>query len=120
EYAVEFRNIAADLRYGQEALIDAFRRALNHEIQDHLISYKEPLTLSDVIQMSVRIDNRIATRQGAFRSQCNHSQRGRAATGESGPTSSASTPLGTISAPNVRPKLRDIEKKRRRDQGLCL
>ena len=58
-YATEFRLLASDLRWGEEALIDQYRRGLNNPVQDFLLTLPVPNTLSEAIISSVKCDNRI-------------------------------------------------------------
>lgn len=48
-YATEFRLLASDLCWGDQALIDQFRRGLNDPVKDLLLTFPLPATLSEAI-----------------------------------------------------------------------
>jgi hypothetical protein len=58
EYTTEFRNLAADLEWGDSALMAAFRRGLHWKVKE-IISQKEtqPWSLEEFIQVAVQVDN---------------------------------------------------------------
>jgi hypothetical protein len=58
-YAANFRNIAVDLSWNDPALIVQFRRGLNDDIKDMLLNHDKPKTLDEMINLAIRIDNRL-------------------------------------------------------------
>jgi hypothetical protein len=58
-YAANFRNVAVDLKWNDAALIHQFRRGLNDNVKDMLLNYEKPKTLDDMINLVIRIDNRL-------------------------------------------------------------
>ena len=62
QYTAEFRMLASDLDWGENALIDQFRRGLNDNVKDLLITLPLPSTLTDIISSAVKCDNRIRER----------------------------------------------------------
>jgi hypothetical protein len=58
EYTTEFRNLAADLDWGDSALMAAFRRGLHWKVKE-ILSQKEnqPRTLEEFIQVAIQVDN---------------------------------------------------------------
>jgi hypothetical protein len=58
EYTTEFCNLAADLEWGDSALMASFRRGLHWKVKE-IISQKEtqPRTLEELIQVAIQIDN---------------------------------------------------------------
>ena len=62
EFAVEFRILAARSRWGDEALRSAFRRGLNESIKD-LILRDQPATLSELIALALKVDDRLRERR---------------------------------------------------------
>ena len=62
EFAVEFRIIAARSGWGDEALKSAFRRGLNDSIKD-LILRDRPATLTELISLSLKVDDRLRERR---------------------------------------------------------
>lgn len=61
-YTTEFRLLASDLDWGENALIDQYRRGLNDAVKDLLITLPLPATLSEAISSAVKCDNRIRER----------------------------------------------------------
>ncbi len=67
EFAIEFRTLAAESEWDQRALKAAFHRALSHELKDEL-AYRDPAPdLESLIDVAIRLDNRIRDRQGERR-----------------------------------------------------
>ena len=58
EMAIEFRTLAAESGWNDEALHGVFQNALSEVIKDELVSRDEPKTLEELISLAVRIDNR--------------------------------------------------------------
>jgi hypothetical protein len=58
EYTTEFRNLVADLDWGDSALMAAFRRGLHWKVKE-ILSQKEtqPRNLEEFIQVVIQIDN---------------------------------------------------------------
>jgi hypothetical protein len=114
EYTTEFRNLAADLDWGDSALMAAFRRGLHWKVKE-IMSQKEnqPRTLEEFIQVAIQIDN--IRREN----EANRPQR----------TNPAARKI-TISTPAAVTVKRDVkalpnyvdetERKRRREAGLCI
>lgn len=60
-YAAKFRRIAADTGFNDETLMYHFERGLNIEIQKAIaVSNQEFLTLEELYQYSIKVDNRLA------------------------------------------------------------
>ena len=62
DYAVEFRILATESRWGQEALLSAFRRGLNDQVKD-LILRDRPTSLSELISLALLMDERLRERR---------------------------------------------------------
>ena len=58
-YASEFRQLASEVGWGDQALRDQFRRGLRGDVKNLLLSFPEPTSLSDAIAQAVRCDNRL-------------------------------------------------------------
>ena len=58
-YASEFRQIACDVSWDDQALCDHFRRGLRNDVKTLLLNFPEPTSLSQVISQAVQCDNRL-------------------------------------------------------------
>jgi len=56
-YAVEFRQLACDVDWDDNALISAFRWGLRDDVKDLLLNLPDPTSLSEAITQVVRCDN---------------------------------------------------------------
>lgn len=63
ELAVEFRTLALESGWNQEALTVAFNRALSEELKDELASRDPASDLESLIDMAIRLDNRLRERR---------------------------------------------------------
>ena len=129
-YASEFRQLACDVKWDDQALCDHFRRGLRGDIKNLLLNFPEPTSLSQAISQAVQCDNRLFE----FR----HDER----VSHGFPSFSRNTPvvrprlpvppilshpptLGDNPVPmeidraRFRP-LTDAQRQYRRDHGLCL
>jgi hypothetical protein len=58
EYTMEFRNLAADLDWGDSAFMAAFRRGLHWKVKEILLQKEtQPRNLEEFIQTAIQIDN---------------------------------------------------------------
>lgn len=63
DYASKFRQISSDLNWGEQALIDQFRRGLRNDVKDLMITLPYPSNLNEAVAYAVRCDNRLAERK---------------------------------------------------------
>jgi hypothetical protein len=117
-YASDFRQLACDINWDEEALMSQFYWGLRDDVKDLLLSLPDPQTLNEAISQAVKCDNRLFQRR--------QDQRTRQQTVRHGPTMAASS-LNSRSEPEdmqidaVRVKtLTPEERKRRMEEGLCL
>jgi hypothetical protein len=114
EYTMEFRNLAADLDWGDSTLMASFRRGLHWKVKEILLQKEtQPRSLEEFIQVAVQIDN--VRREN----EANRPAR-------TNPT----TKRVTVSTPAAVTVKRDVkalpnyvdetERKRRREAGLCI
>ena len=59
-FAVEFRTLAAESGWNEEALQGVFQNALSSELKDRLTSWEEPKNLDHLISLAIHMDNRCA------------------------------------------------------------
>lgn len=115
EYASAFRQISCDLNWGEEALMDTFRRGLRDDVKDLLITLPPPTSLMEAIHYAVRCDNRLMERKSEKLFVRNWEPRH--------PSNSNAVPMEidatkiTSSKPNM---LSQEERNRRRRENLCL
>uniref|UniRef100_A0A3B3R1X0 ribonuclease H n=1 Tax=Paramormyrops kingsleyae TaxID=1676925 RepID=A0A3B3R1X0_9TELE len=112
DFSLEFRTIAANLRWPDDCLQAIFLRALNQDLQDELSHRGEAPSFDDLVRQAVRLDSTMRDRR-----------RRRTPTAHP-----VETPRGTphlaIEAPEPmqvgRSPLTPMERRRRLQGGLCL
>ncbi|KAK0131553.1 Retrotransposon-like protein 1 [Merluccius polli] len=62
-FAVEFRTLAAESGWNEEALQGVFQNALSSELKDRLTSWEEPANLDHLISLAIHMDNRLRERR---------------------------------------------------------
>lgn len=126
-YVSEFRQLAGDTLWNEEALIDQLRRGLRQDVQDLLAHWPEPDSLSEAISCAVRADNRLYERRQERLGSRMHAPSP-ASTSHHAPTyvqphpatpSLGPTPMEVDQSRRRRP-LTDQEKQFRRQNNLCL
>uniref|UniRef100_A0A3P8TGN2 Retrotransposon gag domain-containing protein n=1 Tax=Amphiprion percula TaxID=161767 RepID=A0A3P8TGN2_AMPPE len=63
EYALEFRTLAAEASWNDEALWGSFYNGLNETLKDELAMREEPSTLEQWISCAIKLDNRLRERR---------------------------------------------------------
>lgn len=63
EFAIEFRTLAAESGWNDEALQGVFQNALSDNLKDELVSREEPGSLDQLISLAIRVDNRLRERR---------------------------------------------------------
>jgi hypothetical protein len=117
-YASDFRQLASDINWGEEALVSQFYWGLRDDVKDLLLTLPDPQTLNEAISQAVKCDNRLFQR-------CQDQRPRQQATRYDATMTTRS--LGShleaedmqIDAARVR-TLTPEEKKRRMEEGLCL
>ena len=61
-YASEYRQLAADINWDEQALMDQFYRGLRDDVKDLLLNFPDPCTLDEAISQAVKCDNRLFQR----------------------------------------------------------
>jgi hypothetical protein len=112
-YASDFRQLASDINWDEEALMSQFYWGLRDDVKDLLLSLPDPRTLNEAISQAVRCDNRLFQRR--------QDQRSRHQTSASASSLNLHSEAEDmqIDAARVR-ALTPEEKKRRMEEGLCL
>jgi retrotransposon gag protein len=124
-YAANFRLLASDLNWNDAALMEQFRYGLNDDIKDMLLHYDNPPNLDSAIARAIQIDIRLFERRqekSLYRSSS-------AVPFQSSPTVSQPTQREVLDSRPTTPMdldaskrgpLTEAEKKRRRENNLCL
>jgi hypothetical protein len=117
-YASDFRQLASDINWGEEALVSQFYWGLRDDVKDLLLTLPDPQTLNEAISQAVKCDNRLFQRRQDQRPRHQATRYDATMT-----TRSLGSHLEAedmqIDAARVR-TLTPEEKKRRMEEGLCL
>jgi hypothetical protein len=114
EYTTEFRNLMADLDWGDSALVASYRRGLHWKVKE-LLSQREtqPRHLEGWITAAIQIDN--------IRRENEASRPPRPSSTPKKVTVTAPTTVTVKRDPKALPNYVDeVERKRRREAGLCI
>lgn len=120
EFSVEFRTLAADSKWNSEALIDHFLNCLTGTLKDKLATRDLPETLDALIDLAIRLDNRLRERHWDRRSSFTFQSSA------VDPTPPAWPSLDSSSASTVEPMqvgrahLSPSERNKRLQAGECL
>lgn len=125
QYALEFRILAAESGWGETELQTIFKRGLNSSIQDELALRDECGSLNQLIDIAIRLDNRIRERVRERQEAQRRRPQPSAPLPANGlsPTSSASgNPAPPVEEPMQlgRARLTPAERQRRMEGRLCL
>jgi hypothetical protein len=118
EYSIEFRTLAAECQWNEEAQWDIFLHGLADRVQKEIYALDLPATLNGLIDLALRVDARLSRAERRW-------TPARLPPGEGFPTrasgSDAVSPFNDPEPMQVgRARLSREEKERRRSQGLCL
>uniref|UniRef100_A0A803J4Y9 CCHC-type domain-containing protein n=1 Tax=Xenopus tropicalis TaxID=8364 RepID=A0A803J4Y9_XENTR len=115
EYAIDFRTLAAEVAWNNDALVAAFWQGLNEGIKDELAARDLPTQFEQLVSLVIRIDSRIKERQ-SLKSRVRRSPVSSVLLPESSSTPSllAEEPM-QLGATRLSPE----ERTRRRSAGLC-
>ncbi|KAK7925711.1 hypothetical protein WMY93_008021 [Mugilogobius chulae] len=127
EFAIEFRTLAAESGWNDEALHGAFLNALSDTLKDEMASRDVPCDLSDLIDLAIRVDNRLRERRRERSGKAPSSLRS-----FSSPSTSSSTAFPALPPPPLqssvepepmqlgRARLDAEERQRRMNSRSCL
>jgi hypothetical protein len=129
-YAADFRLLAADIPWDDQALMEQFRFGLRNDVKDLLLTFpEEPKSLTEAISRAVRCDNRLFERRSERQFQLPRTRSeptyasivAKPFPRESFNTSPTNTPTPMeIDTTRRRGPLSAEEKQRRRANRLCL
>ncbi|KAF7640739.1 hypothetical protein LDENG_00018860, partial [Lucifuga dentata] len=63
EYSIDFRVLAAESGWNEEALQGAYLQGLTEKIKDELAARDDTNSLDSLISLSIRLDNRLRERR---------------------------------------------------------
>jgi len=127
QYASEFRLIAGDTNWNDDALMAQFRMGLNDDVKDLLLTIEDAQNLQQLITHAVRCDNRLFERRMERRGKPKIDSS-TTSFGLSHPTTMSKHPPQQTKVPDDpmevdSAKIRHLapaEKQRRRQEHLCL
>ena len=113
-YASEFRQLACDVQWDNQALCDHFRRGLRSDVKNLLLNFPEPTSMSQAITQAVSCDNQLfELRQEERVISMRQPILG------TPPISSSNDPV-PMEIDRARAPLTEAERRFRRTNGLCL
>uniref|UniRef100_A0A673MBN3 CUB domain-containing protein n=1 Tax=Sinocyclocheilus rhinocerous TaxID=307959 RepID=A0A673MBN3_9TELE len=116
DYAIEFRTLAAECNWNQEAQWDVFRHGLADRITNEIYTLELPTSLDGLIDLAIRVDNRLRRRD----ERTLQVSAGRSGDQFAAPTKGSSDYLSGPEPMQVsRARFSREEKERRRNRGLC-
>jgi len=121
-YASDFRQLACDINWDEEALMSQFHWGLKDDVKDLLLTLPDPQTLSEAISQAVRCDNRLfQRRQDQYSGTSSRQLTTRYAPTISANSVRSNSEVEDMQIDSVRVKPLTLEeKKRRMEEGLCL
>jgi hypothetical protein len=117
EYSIEFRTLAAECGWNEEAQWDMFLHGLADHVQREIYALDLPTTLNGLVDLALRVDNRLSRVERRVPSA-------RSFAGADPSRSSGRDVVSPVYDPEPmqvgRARLSREERERRRSQGLCL
>ena len=117
-YASDFRQLAFDINWDEEALMNQFYWNLRDDVKNLLLSLTDPRTFNEAISQAVKCDNRLFQRRLDQRPR-HQAIRSNATMSANSLSSHSEAEAMQIDAARVK-TLTPEEKKRRMEEGLCL
>lgn len=117
-YTSEFRELANDLKWNDDALKDQYRFGLSDEVKDMLVHYETPEKLDDFIALVIKIDQRIFEHRTNKNRFDNFQQSRSSSTLLEKARKDGPVPM-EIDVVRRGP-LSELEKKHRRENNLCM
>ncbi|KAG1957249.1 retrotransposable element [Pimephales promelas] len=117
DYSIEFRTLAAECHWNEEAQWDMFLHGLADRVQKEIYALDLPTSLNGLVDLALRVDARLSRVER--RVPTNRAREGAESPRSSG--GDAVSPVYDHEPMQVgRARLSREEKERRRSQGLCL
>ena len=125
DHSIRFRILAADSGWNQDALFDTFLRSLSDDIQDQLAPLDLPSDFESLVDLAIKIDNRLHDRR-TERARTSMRMLPPRARPETTCHPQPPAPAGTVAPASSeepmqlgRTSLTPEERRRRRDEGRC-
>ncbi|KAG8683243.1 hypothetical protein FRC08_014400 [Ceratobasidium sp. 394] len=126
DYATKFRTLALETNWNEEALVDKFREGLKPEVREELTrmaiysgSDTDEWTLDNWVIFAGKADDMVYTsHRNSHKKESNQNRNAQTSSTDRGKSAITSN-APKAPNPNV-VRIPDEEKKRRRDNGLCL
>ena len=118
-YTAKFRQLACDVDWDDNALINAFQWGLCDDVKDLLLNLPDPTSLSETITQAVRCDNRLFERRQERRSISGPYRADAAMPTKSSTTTTSMPKPIQIDASRIK-KLTPEEKERRQQENLYM
>lgn len=120
-YASDFRQLACDINWDDQALISQFQWGLRDDVKDLLLTMPDPTNLNEAISQAVRCDNRLFQRRQDKRFLPTPRQHNNYSMAVTSPNSNVPSEVEDMQIDAARFKpLTEEEKRRRRMEHLCL
>lgn len=117
-YASNFKQLACDINWNEEALMSQFYWGLRDDVKDLLLSFSNPRTLNEAISQAVKCDDRLFQRR---QHQCSRQHTIRHASTMLASNLNSHSKVEDMQIDAVRVKsLTSEERRRRMEEGLCL
>lgn len=116
-YSSEFRRIAADLEWADQPLIHFFYSGLSSRVKDLLVFQDMPNSLEELINLSIKADNRIEERRASNFNRHHPHLPFRAPRHDSTPQKD--DPMD-VDKSKKRGRLTEVERAHRRKNNLCM
>lgn len=117
DYSIQFRTLAAECRWNEEAQWDMFLHGLADRVQREIYILDLPQSLNGLIDLALRVDSRL----NRLERYTHPNQRLRGAEGRSTNEGDTVSPIADPEPMQVgRARLSREERERRRSRGLCL
>ena len=123
DFAIDFRTLAATCGWNKDALYDAFLNGLSESLKDELASRELPATFDELVDLAIRLDNRLRLRwkeKGNSRPRMQRPPVLLPSLPAAASTPSTATTDATEPMQVNRTRLSAEEYKRRKDSGVCL
>ncbi|OMH78677.1 Retrotransposon-derived protein PEG10 [Zancudomyces culisetae] len=121
-YATDFRRLSTLTNWNDSALCSQYYEGLKDEVKDQLARFDRAENLNELIDLSIKVDNRLFERQleRTHRSRFAFNQPTIPRSDPTSPHQPHTQPMEIDGTSTRRPPITPEERQRRRDNNLCL